>query len=253
MRQRHELRAGGEPVVEPAETLTVALANASGATIADDDATGTIENDDAVGNAGTVQFNSAGSSFSESTAGISVNLSRTGGSAGAVQVTVAADAGSTATGGVSCTAGVDFLLQNATVSWADGETGSRSVVLRYCSDAEVEPDETVVLTLTDLTGGATLGTPSTASYTILDDDESAEFPDLAITDVSVDEGDTGTTSAIFRVSLSEASSLSRVRPRCSKSLVRSSPRCLVIASSTCSALVYSSFSASVSCHASVST
>jgi uncharacterized repeat protein (TIGR01451 family) len=191
----------GDTTFEPDEAFTVTLTSPAGATILEGEATGTILNDDPQ-LSGTIQFLGAGSAHNEA-AVISVNVTRSGGSQGAAQVTVTTDSSGTATGGASCTAGVDFINIDTTLSWADGETGLKSTTLQYCSDADVEPDETVNVVLSNPTGGATLGTPSTATYTILNDD--AQAATISIQDVDVVEGDAGTTPAGFVVTLSQAS------------------------------------------------
>ena len=191
--------------MEPDETVTVVLSNPTGGATLGTPSTSvyTILDDDTAG-AGTIRFLSAAVSAAEGSVN-SVNITRTDGSQGAVQVTVTTDSSGSATGGDSCTAGIDFINLNTTASWADGETGIKQPSLHICPDAEMEPDETVTVVLSNPTGGATLGTPSTSVYTIVDDDRTGELPTLAIDDVSVAEGDAGTTDATFTVSLSAAS------------------------------------------------
>ena len=98
-------------------------------------------------------------------------VTRTGGSSGAVGVTFSTSNG-------SATAGSDYTAVNQTVSFADGDTASKTVNIPIINDATIEPNETVNLALSNPTpGGATLGNPSTATLTILNDD----FPgDLAV-------------------------------------------------------------------------
>ena len=56
------------------------------------------------------------------------------------------------------------------VTWADGDTGNKTVKLPIVDDLLDEPDETLNLTLTPLTSGATTGTNPNATLTIVDND-----------------------------------------------------------------------------------
>ena len=57
-----------------------------------------------------------------------------------------------------------------TVSFANGDTANKTVSIPIVNDTSVEPNETVNLALSSPTGGATLGSPSTAVLTITDND-----------------------------------------------------------------------------------
>ena len=127
---------------------------------------------------GTLQFSSAAYSVTEPSGSEElVTITRTGGSAGAIAVTFATSDGTAtatfATSDGTATAGSDYTATTETVSWADGETASKTVNVEILDDKVVEADETVHLTLSNPTGGATLGTPSEADLTILDDDDGA--------------------------------------------------------------------------------
>ena len=76
---------------------------------------------------------------------------------------------------------------------------TRSAKLLPCpshNDAIDEPGETVNLAITGATGGATLGTPNTAVLTIDDNDGPPAF---SINDVTLAEGNSGTTAFTFTV------------------------------------------------------
>jgi len=71
-------------------------------------------------------------------------------------------------GAGKATAGVDYMPTGGTLSWTDGETGTKSFPVTIINDAMVEGDETFLVSLSTPTGGATLGAPSSMTVTIVD-------------------------------------------------------------------------------------
>jgi uncharacterized delta-60 repeat protein len=92
-----------------------------------------------------------------------VEITRTGGSSGEVSATLTV-------GGGDAVPGKHYTPFTTTVVFPDGDTTPRTVPIEILLDADAEPDRTVNLTLSDPGGCATLGDPSTAVLTILDDD-----------------------------------------------------------------------------------
>jgi len=150
-----------------------------------------------VANPGSLQFSSATYSVGESGGTSTITVTRTGGSAGTVTVDYATVAGGTATGGASCAAGIDYVTTNGTLTFLNAET-SKTFNVTVCNDAVFESSETVNLALTNATGGATIGSPSTAVLTITDDDVPPGA--FIINDVRVVEGNTGVRNAVFTIS-----------------------------------------------------
>lgn len=147
---------------------------------------------------GTLQFSSATYSGGESGSPFTVNVTRTNGSDGTVTVNFATSDG-TATGGASCAPGIDYVNNSGTLTFLNGET-SKTFDVTVCDDAVTEPDETINYTLSNATGGATIGTPGTAVQTIVDNDVLTYT--VAVNDVRIHEGNTGTAFATFNVTLS---------------------------------------------------
>ncbi len=122
---------------------------------------------------GTIQFSSATYAVTEGTATVTITATRTGGSDGAVTADYATTDGS-AVGGTDCaTAGVDYITKTGTVSFTNGNTTNKTFPVAICDDTAVENAETVNITLSNPTGGATLGTPNPAVLTITDNDTAA--------------------------------------------------------------------------------
>lgn len=92
-----------------------------------------------------------------------ITLTRTGGSTGTVGVTYTLSAG-------TATSVADYTPASTTVSLADGET-SKTFPVIILDDTVDEPDETVALSLSSPTGGASIGATSAATLTITDDDD----------------------------------------------------------------------------------
>lgn len=103
-----------------------------------------------------------------------------------------------ATANETATAGTDYTAASGTLSFAAGET-SKTVRVTVRGDTTAEATETMRLLLSN-PSGATIG-DGLAIGRIVDDDTR---PSIRINDVTVTEGDTGTTNAVFTVGLSQA-------------------------------------------------
>ena len=91
-----------------------------------------------------------------------VTVTRTGGSSGSVAATINLTNG-------TATAVSDYNNTSITVTFADGEI-TKTVSIPIVNDNLIEGNETVNLTLTNPTNGATIGTQNTATLTIVDND-----------------------------------------------------------------------------------
>jgi uncharacterized protein len=123
-------------------------------------------------------------------------VTRSGGSAGAVSATWTLANGTTDDGDFTTTP------QTGTVSFADGET-SATITITVAGDTAVESAENFFVNLTAPTGGATI-TDAQGQGTITNDDV-PPVGTLAIDDVSLSEGDSGTTNMVFTVTRSGGS------------------------------------------------
>lgn len=115
-----------------------------------------------------IQFTSASSSGFENVtpATVEVSLNYPVAATTTVSYTVS---GGTATGG-----GIDYTLANGTVTIAAGNTTQNiSIVLN--NDIVVESDETIIITLSDPSAGINLGTNTTHTFTIHDDDNARKI------------------------------------------------------------------------------
>ena len=82
-----------------------------------------------------------------------VTVRRTGGKSGNVSVKY-----QTQTGGSSATGGLDYTQTEGRLEWADGDVSDRQIVVPIASDSATEEPETFAVSLSDLQGGAGLGT-----------------------------------------------------------------------------------------------
>ncbi len=159
---------------EPSQSFTIRLSNPGGGAILGDNHTITVTiNDDdepSGGGAGTIRFTttSASPTVGEGAASVTLTAERLNGSTGLVTATV-----NTANG--SATSGTDYQsISNGTVSWSNGDTANKTVVIPIVGDTLEEPNETFTATLSAPTGGATIGNIPTSTVTITDDDTSCE-------------------------------------------------------------------------------
>jgi hypothetical protein len=146
---------------EPSETLLLQLgAPTGGATLGPQStSTVTITDNDV---AGTAKLSAAAYSLSESGVTLTVTVTRTGGTAEAATIDYATSDG-------SATAGSDYQSASGTLTFGLGET-TKTIAVTILPDAVDELNETVLLTLSSPGGGLLLGTPSTATLYVVDDD-----------------------------------------------------------------------------------
>jgi hypothetical protein len=111
-----------------------------------------------------IQFSSSSYQINENGGTASITLNRSGSSSGVVSVTVAI------TNGTATEADYTAPL-TVTVSWANGDTSSKTVTIPIVDDSLDEDNETVLLSLLSTQGGALLGTPNQATLTIVDNDK----------------------------------------------------------------------------------
>jgi hypothetical protein len=115
-------------------------------------------------NVGRLGFGALAASGSESTAGgIRVRVQRVGGLVGDVSVQYGVTAG-------SATDGIDYLASSGTLLWGVGNNGDKEIVIQTTDDTAVENPETVTVTLSSPTNGATIDGSSSLTVTITDND-----------------------------------------------------------------------------------
>jgi hypothetical protein len=148
--------------LEADETINLSLSNPQGGAILGTQTTAvlTILNDD-LPQRGTINLNNRNYTVNENGTA-NITLTRTNGSDGEVSVILTPSNG-------SAVAGDDYTNTPITITFANGET-SKTVTIPINNDTIYEPTETVNLTLSNPTGGATLGTQQTATLTIIDND-----------------------------------------------------------------------------------
>ncbi|HEX5757929.1 MAG TPA: Calx-beta domain-containing protein [Thermoanaerobaculia bacterium] len=112
---------------------------------------------------GALSFTASNYSVSEAGGNATITVRRTGGDDGAVSVQYA-----TANG--TATAGSDYTAKTGTLSWPDNDDNNKSFTVAIANDTADESNETVQLSLSNPTGGATLGSPASATLTITDND-----------------------------------------------------------------------------------
>jgi hypothetical protein len=180
----------GDNAIEGNETFTVNLSNASGASIADSQATGTITNDDGL------NLSIADVSVSEGNGGtklatFTVTLSGTSGSP------VTYNIGTTGAG--TATAGTDYIANSLTGQTIPAGQTTKTFSVTINGDTAIENNETYVVAISSVVGAA-VGDGS-ALGTISNDD----YPALSIADVAVSEGNSGTKLATFTVTIDRVS------------------------------------------------
>ena len=181
----------GDDADEPNETFTVTLSDQSGATITDATATGTITDDDGPP---TVTLVLTPASISENGETSTVTATLDHPSSEDTTVTVSAAP-------VSPAVANDYTLVGSQLTIAAGETNSTGVVtITATNNAVYEGNKQVTVSGTATNDQGVSG-PADETLTITEDDAA---PGLSIADASVDEGDTGSATMTFTVTLAPA-------------------------------------------------
>ena len=136
-----------------------------------------------VGGAGTLALEASTYSAAETGGTVTVTVERTGGSTGSASVTYQ-------TSGGTATPGADYEPASGTLNWANGDAQPKTFTVTVLDDSVDEPDETVTVQLTGASG-ATLGSPTTATLTILDDEATVQHGSLRFTSASYSVGEGG--------------------------------------------------------------
>jgi uncharacterized repeat protein (TIGR01451 family) len=184
----------GDTTNEPSEAFVVNLFNAGNASISDNQATGTILNDDPLptitindpskieGNSGSASMQFVITLSNPSSQTLSVPFSLADGTANV---------------------GVDYQTNSGSFTVLPGAT-TASLSIGIFGDVTVEPDETFFVNL-GATANAIIG-DSQGVGTIINDDGLPQ-PGIGISDVPVLEGNSGTVNANFNVTLTASSIL----------------------------------------------
>ncbi len=177
----------------PNKTVTVSATASGGSVTNPDNQTLTITDDEGVPTATLVLTPTAIDESGDDNAS-TVTATLTGKSNVDVTLTVAATAG-------AATAAGDFTLTGTTLTIAAGATTSTGTVTITAVDNDVDaPNKTVTVSAT--ASGGSVTNPGNQTLTIEDDEGE---PTLSIDSPSVAEGDNGTATLTFKVTLSPAS------------------------------------------------
>ncbi len=180
----------GDKVAELNETLALRLSSPSGATIADGAAVGTITTDEAI----VPRITIADATIKEGDGGtrdLAFTITLSEATTAPVSVTYGTEDG-------TAKAGLDYVAQTGTVTFAPGET-SKVINIKVSGDTAIEGNETLKINLTGATGGKIAD--RLAVGTIVNDDAT-----ISIANATVTEGNAGTSELAFTVTLSAATS-----------------------------------------------
>jgi RHS repeat-associated protein/uncharacterized repeat protein (TIGR01451 family) len=130
-----------------------------------------------IGDLSQLQFEAGMYEVDENAGTATVAVRRVGGQLGRVTINYATSNG-------SATAGADYVAAAGTLTFADGDTTDKMITVTIKDDTLAEGNETLFLTLSVPTGGATLGEPKTAMLTIADNEALPTGADLAISKVA---------------------------------------------------------------------
>jgi hypothetical protein len=147
------------------EELNLTLSNPTGGATLGSPSNGTItiaDNDPLPEPPGALQFSAANYGVAENAGNVTVTVNRSNGTVGDIAVAYS-------TSDASATSRDDYVAPSGPLTFFDGET-SKTFSVGIIDDADYEGDEQLTVTLSNPTGGARLGSPSTGTITIADNE-----------------------------------------------------------------------------------
>jgi len=181
-----------DSLYEGDETFHINLSNVNGSESGNQSTSViTIVDDDEVPPAGVFQFSGTDYSVDEDAGTVLLTITRTNGSYGSVSVDLNTFDGTAVSD--------DYFSITETLFFLDGET-SRTATLAILDDSIYEGDKNFSVVLSNITGEATLGNPSTTTVTIIEDDETPPSGKLQLSGstYSVNEGDGSVKIMVLR-------------------------------------------------------
>ncbi len=170
------------------KTLTLSLESPTGmATLGTQDETVLTIVDDEV--AGSLQFSQESYPVMESVGNVLVTVTRLGGTTGAVSVEYF-------TLDDTALEGIDYSETTGVLSWADGDSSTKTFLVPIVDDSVIEGEEKITLTLHNQTGSATLGVYNVANINISDDDDPAAQDTLQFSTATYTVSENGSTATI---------------------------------------------------------
>jgi Ca2+-binding RTX toxin-like protein len=194
----------GDGLAEGDETLTVTLSDPVGLSLGRAVATVTILDDDQPPTTPVVTVTAPVASTAEgSTIPATIELTRTGDLTSPLTVALVWSGTATASTDYSWTVIGGTLAADRATATFEGGSSSITITIHAVDDTEVEDTESVIVHV--MAGsGYDVGTPDSATVTIADNDAPppTSLPTLSIDDITVTEGDRGTSNAVLTISLS---------------------------------------------------
>ena len=146
------------------KSFSILLSNPSvGAVIGSpSSATVTITGAASLGTVGSLQLADAVYTVAQSAQSVTITVNRTGGATGATSIAYATSDG-------TAIAGTDYTAASGTLAWDDGDGASKSFSAAISDATAFAGSKSLTVTLSAPTGGAMLGTPASATVTIIGD------------------------------------------------------------------------------------
>lgn len=144
------------------ENFFLNLANPNGATISKAQGVGTINRGDVTS---TLQFSSPSVSANENASppSVSLTVTRTGSTSSPASVRFETSDGTASQKN-------KYTFNSGTLQWGAGDSTSKTITVLLTNEAFVEGNKTFTVTLSNPSPGAAIGSPDTATVTIVDDD-----------------------------------------------------------------------------------